>query len=371
MSTTKYTVIGKALTGCTATASAWINTFPLPTPVAHLEPSARVCKDNIVIFKGSGAFVYEWTGPGNLSFTGASVALTANNFAMAGTYTLTAFDEFGCKGKTYINLAIDPLPQGTLDADIWQGCVPFCTNFNFVPVSATSPPIINQYWSINKTPVVSNRPDRFSKCFYSPGSHVISGSITGINGCSNTLTYWVTAHPQPVANFTFSPEKPIENTDAVSFINISQGKNLEKFNWFFMNNTGFSTNREHTAYLFPDAGIYPVALRIEDENGCSDTIVKAVTVSPDFLFFVPNAFTPNDDGKNELFIPVSRGIKLYEFSVFNRWGESIFTTSLPNNGWDGNYKGNPCQQDIYVWKASLSTTGGEMKELTGTVILYR
>jgi gliding motility-associated-like protein len=270
-----------------------------------------------------------------------------------------------------VNLGIDPLPQGYLSASKLQGCVPLCANFNFVPLAEGSPSVISQSWRIDKTPVIMDQPDRFAKCFNSPGNYLISGLINAANGCVNTLTYVVNAYPQPVADFTFSPQYPIENTEPVTFINTSAGKGLKTFSWFFIDNTGFTDNQRNTSYLFADAGNYAVAMKVEDENGCSDTIVKNITINPDFVFYVPNAFTPNGDDHNEVFIPVSRGVKFYEFHVFNRWGQRIFATTSALSGWDGSFNGKACPQDTYVWKAVVSTTNGEMKEFTGTVTLFR
>jgi gliding motility-associated-like protein len=366
-----WNVTGTAANGCTATATAEINTLPLPVPAAAVEPGNRVCLGEVAVFKGSGAFAYEWKGPGNYTFSGASVSLAANNPALAGTYSLTAFDRYGCKGKAQVSLAISDLPQGYLTSSSWQGCVPLCANFNYVPLNENAPPVVSQNWSINKTPVTSSEPNRFSMCFSIPGNHLVMGQLTAGNGCVNTVTYMVKALPQPVANFTFSPENPVENTEPVNFYSTSSGADLNKFNWFFIDNSGFKASEKNTSYLFENAGTYPIVLRIEDENGCADTIIKTITVSPDFIFFVPNAFTPNDDGKNEIFTPVSRGIKLYEFMVFDRWGAVVFKTNSTDKGWDGTLNGNACPADSYVWKANISTLNGEMKLFTGTVVLIR
>ena len=69
-------------------------------------------------------------------------------------------------------------------------------------------------------------------------------------------------------------------------------------------------------------------------------------------FYIPNAFTPGADGKNDDFKPLSIGLdpSSYQLEIFDRWGELFFVTNNINEGWDGTYKGRPVQTDVYVWK---------------------
>lgn len=85
---------------------------------------------------------------------------------------------------------------------------------------------------------------------------------------------------------------------------------------------------------------------------CVDDTCKMVTIYDEFLVYVPNSFTPDGDGTNDLFLPVLNGIDPanYELLIFNRWGEIIFTSNNIAEGWDGKHKGVMAQQDVYVWK---------------------
>jgi gliding motility-associated-like protein len=114
-----------------------------------------------------------------------------------------------------------------------------------------------------------------------------------------------------------------------------------------------------------------VALEIVTDQGCKDTLVRSLQVQEPFLIYVPNAFTPNTDVSNDIFIPVMSGVKEYSFQIFNRWGQEIFVSTNPTQGWDGSYKGSACQQDEYVWKLRAKNESGEQRELIGNVLLYR
>ncbi|HEU4718381.1 MAG TPA: T9SS type B sorting domain-containing protein, partial [Bacteroidia bacterium] len=111
---------------------------------------------------------------------------------------------------------------------------------------------------------------------------------------------------------------------------------------------------------------------VYNQYGCSDTAVIPIEVRPEFRFFIPNTFTPNGDGLNDIFMPAIMGVDNYHFMIFDRWGNLIFETSDTFQGWDGRYKGNKCQEDVYVWKIDFTNVVDESnQELIGHVNLIR
>ena len=94
----------------------------------------------------------------------------------------------------------------------------------------------------------------------------------------------------------------------------------------------------------------------------------------EFLIYVPNAFTPDGDGVNDVFMPIVSGHDLdsYEFLIFNRWGELIFEASAAGVAWDGTHKGQKAKQDVYVWKLKAKkASDGEKKVYYGHVSLLK
>jgi gliding motility-associated-like protein len=88
--------------------------------------------------------------------------------------------------------------------------------------------------------------------------------------------------------------------------------------------------------------------------------------------YVPNTFSPNGDGRNDIFYAYGAEIKEYEMWIFNRWGQLIFTSDQINYGWDGTYRGADSQIDTYVWKVRFKETSGREGEiLYGHVNLVR
>ncbi|MDZ4823531.1 MAG: gliding motility-associated C-terminal domain-containing protein [Flavobacteriales bacterium] len=92
-------------------------------------------------------------------------------------------------------------------------------------------------------------------------------------------------------------------------------------------------------------------------------------------FFVPNTFTPNDDGNNDEFQPITWMIKEYEFSIYSRWGELLFFTADESKGWNGTANAKRCENGAFVWEVSYITTDEQhelvRKEIRGVVNLVR
>ena len=86
---------------------------------------------------------------------------------------------------------------------------------------------------------------------------------------------------------------------------------------------------------------------------------------------MPNTFTPNQDNKNETFIAVTRGVKFYNLTIFDRWGHIVFESEDTSIGWDGTFKGNSCINGVYVWKIKASSFNGSTKELNGHILLNK
>lgn len=108
-----------------------------------------------------------------------------------------------------------------------------------------------------------------------------------------------------------------------------------------------------------------------DEYGC--TYVDSVLVQVTSSLYVPNAFSPNGDGKNEVFKPISVNLSSYELFIFDRWGQLIMRTSNTEDYWDGKFKGVKCPIDVYVWKIiyATSTEPDIFKEIYGHVTLIK
>jgi gliding motility-associated-like protein len=365
-SVVNYYVIGTAANGCTAMATTALSTFSLPVPSFSISPKPEVCLFDNITLTGEGGYYYHWILPGNMTGTGKTHSFTIANKGYEGTYTLVATDLKGCRGIAVGNVTVHSLPSGGLQGKL-AGCAPFCTDLSFASPLATSTAIAAS-WQVN----TSNFPGKsFRYCFNQPGTYMVRGRFNDtLTGCSNSSTYAVTAYEVPDADYTWLPEKPIERFDEVILSNQSIGQEQYNWEWFLMSDKLTKTGSQ-TYYTFDEAGKYPVAMVVRNTWGCVDTVVKVIEVVPDFYVYVPNVFTPNADGKNEVFMPVTRGVGSYKMQLFNRWGQMIFETTDLTKGWNGRYGDNDSPIGQYVYKIEVNSLRGDRRVFNGHFTLYR
>ncbi|MCU7547540.1 gliding motility-associated C-terminal domain-containing protein [Chitinophagaceae bacterium LB-8] len=120
-----------------------------------------------------------------------------------------------------------------------------------------------------------------------------------------------------------------------------------------------------------DPGMY--WLEVVDHNNCKqrDTVLVRQKECGK-RFYVPNIFTPNGDGRNETFKPVLYdNTKQYRFSVYNRWGQLVFTSSEPGKGWDGRINGKSQDANVFLWTCTYQFSGEPVRSEKGTVVLAK
>ncbi|MFY9310959.1 MAG: gliding motility-associated C-terminal domain-containing protein, partial [Bacteroidia bacterium] len=106
---------------------------------------------------------------------------------------------------------------------------------------------------------------------------------------------------------------------------------------------------------------------------CPDTSYQTVIIEPDFMFYVPNAFTPNDDGVNDTFIGKGMFINEFEMMIFDRWGNMVYKTDNINKPWNGkaNDGKEPAQMDVYIYTIKISDFKDTKYVYKGTVTLVK
>lgn len=357
-----YNVTVTSAQGCTNVAVATVSVYPLPTPT--LSSNSPVCVGGTLNLFGGGGNTFSYSGPNGFTSTLQNPSITNVTSAASGVYILTAIN-FGCSAFITLPVSIFSSNAGTLTVSDNEKCIPFCPSFS---INTNGSPANTTSVNVNGQLLIGNP---VNYCITTAGNYTASSIFKDADGCINTSTILVTGYPKPNADFIFSPTKPVENIDEVIFTNTSTGINQIAWNWFFNDNNGFTSINQNTFYLYQTAGAYPVAMIVKNVWGCSDTVVKIVTIGNEYTFYVPNAFTPDGDGINDIFYPKGTGIIKYELMIFDRWGELLFTTKDFYKGWDGTYKGTPCKTDAYTWKINVNDSEGRNREYVGHVTLYK
>jgi gliding motility-associated-like protein len=211
----------------------------------------------------------------------------------------------------------------------------------------------------------SNGHQGLSPQVVSPDISTVYGVIV-TDSCGNMATVsTIVRVSKPEADFTF---KYIANATLVftpEFID-----DVNAWEWHFGDgNVSFLHSPTHS---YSDTGTYVVSLIVLNSSGCSDTIQKQIIAYPPFRFYIPNAFTPNEDGLNDIFKGMGEGFSGFEMWIFDRWGQNLFTSKDFQRGWNGiDASGKRYPLGVYAYTFILETPVGSVFEYRGKVTLIR
>jgi gliding motility-associated-like protein len=152
----------------------------------------------------------------------------------------------------------------------------------------------------------------------------------------------------------------------VDFYNMSSVNSTE-FLWEF--GDGGEAETFHAAHHYIDTEDHIVWLTVWNPLGCVDS--TSILVQPQSHLYVPNAFSPDGDGFNDVFGPVGHDIDEFEMRIFDRWGEVIYSTNDPAKPWDGKVGGTLAENGVYVWKMRASGRRFGPVEYIGSVSLIK
>jgi gliding motility-associated-like protein len=183
----------------------------------------------------------------------------------------------------------------------------------------------------------------------------------------DTLVFNVVVEPVPISTVTSSND--VATIDNPTFSMSGGATNTVKWEWYY-NNVLVSTQSTYNP-TFNSLGIHCVTLVSYNNEGCTDTMVKCVEVVPDMSVTIPNVFSPNGDGKNDMFTAISKNIPKCEFSIFNRFGNVVFNTTDPKVGWNGKTNGTDCEVGTYYYQFIYTDSRKKRKVVKGDVNLVR
>jgi gliding motility-associated-like protein len=307
---------------------------------------------------------YLWSGPAQVSFSDLNSLTSTVTADEPGTYllTLTVSSE-PCETMDQIEITFnEPIVFGTQVEH--ASCHDFCDgSITFNPSSGTG-----LQYSISGGNLFSANPAFDELCAGTYDLVVIDNS-----GCNVTAEVSVFEPPMVVAGFDASPAETYIPYTEIQFTNLSQ--NYDSSQWYFGDVLGMS-NEDSPFFTFPQESgdIYPVTLVVFDENGCRDSLTRFIIINNDFQVFVPNSFSPNGDGNNEIFIPVfSSDPGVYEIKIFDRWGEIVFESLDPTEPWIGNVNGGDyfVESGVYQWIMRTGRNSIEAADYSGHIVVIR
>lgn len=285
------------------------------------------------------------------------------------TYTLYIIDGNGCTSPVYsTQVKVTPLPV----ADFYSlepGCPPA-----LVPFYNTTDTAVTFIWDFGDPSSGANNTSLLkdpAHIYASSGNYNVTLIAINVWGCADTITH-------PVGAVPLAPTAAVAVTQAVvttvdpqtSYINNSSGGS--SYCIYFGDGDSLCTSMMGPyPHTYDSVGVYTVMLVTWNQLGCTDTAWVTVSVEEPTTCYIPNAFTPDGSGLNDVFMVYGMNIDDFELRIYDRWGMLIFTSNSIYNGWDGTFKGDKCQEDVYVWKLTYRNNFGERKMKYGHVSLIR
>jgi gliding motility-associated-like protein len=187
---------------------------------------------------------------------------------------------------------------------------------------------------------------------------VFTQLFTNQAGCDSIhkiIPVYPSSSELPVASFYPNPVEVMLPDGIVTLNDNSQNANF--FEWDFGDGSGYQTTESPLTHQYDQPGVYNIQLTVFNELGCADSINAVIIVKEDFNLYVPNAFTPDNDDYNNVFLPIVNGdfdIYSYRLLIFNRWGEVLFESNDAEIGWDGAYGGEIVATGTYIWQITLN-----------------
>lgn len=343
------------------------NPCPLPNPpsvtvtIKNYEPPTLTAPPDVfnkcnkeptellAVVTGGASNIITWDNGGG---SGNPVTVAPN---VTTTYTVTLTDQ--CSGQELTDQVTVHVPVFDPLTLITSRDTAICGGEAVTLFANASGGIGNRnlVWSTGATtPTITVNPS-------STTTYTVSVSDSCGNVVDNRITVFVRT---PSAAFSYYY---VEN-DKIQLID---GSSSDVVSWLWIFGDGDSSDVQNPVHKFRDTGLFNVTLIVRNSFGCYDTVSQYIRSYPPFKFFIPNAFTPTNDGRNDFFDGKGEGFTGYEMLIFNRWGEQIYKSESYGRGWPGIYKGKPVQLGVYVYKFTLKTPVGLTYRYQGHVTLLR
>lgn len=334
---------------------------------------------------GSGNIVqWLWDVNNSISTIETTGQQSSYLYTSAGSQSLSliVITDHNCKDTLTMSIYVNYVPNPRFIANNISGCPILCVGFTDQTPAITGPSRITDWqWDFgnSETQNVTSNATQHSCYTNVTSSQIKQYNVTLIvktdSGCVSTISKsnYITVYPKPIANYIMLLEDGTVLMPLVHFTN--QSSDYTKWWWGFGDNSAVDSINKNPDHYYESvtANKYPTNLIVSNQYGCMDTAYVLVGISPEFTFYIPNAFTPNGDGINDEFIGAGIGISEYEMWIYDRWGEQLYYTNDINKPWDGSVKGKRGQskQDVYIWKVRIKDVLKKHHEYTGHVTLIK
>ena len=322
------------------------------------------CQGQLVSFKDSSrtlktkAVQWSWNfGDGKLSAN----QNPSHSYTSAGTYpvTLIATGANGVKDTIVKDIVVSPSPLAKF------GYFIDCFNAAQFKDSSTMENGMIASWKWQFGDTATSTLQNPVHAYVKDTIYNATLIVTSINGCIDTTTKVIATLPKPKADFIL-PEL-VKPGVSVGFKDTSVF--AVSWKWDFGDKLGNAISK-NPIYTYKDLGLYQVKLIVQNAIGCSDSITKPLNISNGPIA-VPNAFTPNGDGHNDVLMVNGDLLEGFNFTIYNVWGNVIFSSKDQTVGWDGTFKGQNQPAGVYIYTLQGKSKDNQDLKISGEVTLLR
>lgn len=345
--TTTYIVTGTT-NGCSNTDTVTVTVNPL-LAISITPASSSICTGTSVSLTASGANTYSWSPNTGLS---ATTGNTINAGPSATTTYTVSGTANGCTNTATVTITVNPLPV----VSVTPPTPSICTGDT---VDLTASGAIHYIWSPG-TGLSTTIGDTVNATPSATTTYTVTG--TDAAGCRDTATVTITLNNIPiVADFSANPTVSFTNEN-IAFTDWSTGATM--WHWSFGDGNSASIQNPLHSYQLP--GMYIVGLVIKNNEGCIDSTSLSVEIMEDFM--IPNVFSPNGDGMNDVFeIKVGGALEL-SLTVFNRFGRKVHEITGPKIAWDGRTpSGETISDGTYFYTLDVVFNTGSPQSFQGFI----
>jgi gliding motility-associated-like protein len=348
--TTVYQVTGSN-GQCLAFGQVTVVVVPFPN-LNLTTPNYKICQTHSTAIYANGAEQYLWSPLNNLSFTQASMVMA---YPMSSTnYTVRGYNKLGSVTCSMAKeILIEVVPQVTANV---SSSVVICIGQSTKLYASGG----NTYsWSPAEG---LNQADIYNPLSTPKASIVYTVEVSNSGNCGTTATVMVKVNPNPTVS---AGEDFAANLDEEMRLNASGTGTLT-----WVSGEGILCAACPNSQIMPKkSGCYIV--EAVNEFGCKSRDEVCVEVTSNYNIYIPNIFSPNGDGNNDVFIVYGTGLTKFEMNVFDRWGEKLFVSKDQLVGWDGTFKGELCKNDAYTYQIKYQALDGKTYTRTGHVTLMK
>ena len=372
LATTTYTVIVVDSAGCSDTNSMEIF---LGAPLVASTANVPICEGEIITItvnpSGGNGPPYSYAWSTNPTETTQSISVNPD---VDSTYTVIVTDACSSPTTEAVEVTVSPKPNAAFDIACDPN--PFLLKFSDSSKIANGGIIDTWAWDFEDgfTSTVQHPVHDYS----ASSTYMVSLTVTTIDGCTDQFDSIIQS--APIASFIANPE---ETTTANPTIEFTDGSSADVliWNWAYgddATDSSFSpvfSSGDMISHTYDSAGIYGIVLTVANAQGCIDTTLEYIQIIEEYIIFIPNVFSPNNNQINDVFRPVGVGINpdKFEMLIFDRWGDLIYETTDYELGWDGRANGGQreAQSDVYIWVVNTVDPALGKHQYVGHVTLIK